>query len=88
MPSFKTGHPNIPEDMIAQIHKGERIIPANQNNPNVPVDLKNANSSGTVYNIDMTINGGNANANDIANQVISKLKVITDKNNKSNMVKL
>jgi TP901 family phage tail tape measure protein len=43
-------------------------------------------NSNTVYNIDMTINGGNANANDIANQVISKLKVIGNKSNKSNMV--
>ena len=55
--------------------------------------LKNAasgNSStsnaNTVYNIDMTVNGGNANANDIANQVMKKLQVVASQNNKSNKV--
>jgi TP901 family phage tail tape measure protein len=55
--------------------------------------LKNAasgNSStsnaNTVYNIDMTVNGGSANANDIANQVMKKLQVVASQNNKSNKV--
>jgi hypothetical protein len=52
-----------------------------------PVDTSTASSSGnTVYNIDMTINAANGNANDIADQVIRKLKVETSKNNKSNAV--
>jgi TP901 family phage tail tape measure protein len=77
LPSFDVGTSYVPNDMIAQIHKGERIIPASENN---------ANSLSSVYNINMTVNGGNANANDIADQVMSKLKVISNKNNKSNMV--
>ncbi len=32
LPSFDVGSPYVPRDMIAQIHKGERIVPANQNN--------------------------------------------------------
>jgi TP901 family phage tail tape measure protein len=55
--------------------------------------LKNAASgntstsnANTVYNIDMTVNGGTANANDIANQVMKKLQVVASQNNKSNKV--
>jgi hypothetical protein len=36
----------------------------------------------------MTVNGGNANASDIADQVIRRLKVETSKTNKSNMVRM
>ena len=48
-------------------------------------------SSGTtnnssVYNVTMTINGGNNNPNEIADQVMKKLSVISAKNNKRNMV--
>jgi TP901 family phage tail tape measure protein len=43
-------------------------------------------NSNTVYNIDMVVNGGGANANEIANQVMMKIKNISDKNNTSNKV--
>ena len=43
-------------------------------------------NSNAVYNIDMTINGGGANANEIANQVMAKIKTISNQNNKSNKV--
>ena len=59
---------------------------------NQKVSAVNSNTSSTsgdtVYNVNMTVNGGNANANDIADQVIRKLKVETSKNNKSNMVRM
>ena len=53
-----------------------------------PVSTNTSSSTGnTVYNIDMTVNGGNnSNASEIADQVIKKLKVETSKNNKTNMV--
>jgi hypothetical protein len=46
-----------------------------------------SSSGGTVYNIDMTINGGNQNPNEIADQVIRRLKLESSRNNKSNAVK-
>lgn len=49
------------------------------------VSTETSSSAGsTVYNIDMIINGGDAVT--IADQVIKKLKLVTSKNNKSNMV--
>jgi len=64
LPSFDVGTNFVPNDMIAQIHKGERIIPASQNNNTM---------DGSTYNI--TINAGsNASADDIAKTVINKIK--------------
>jgi TP901 family phage tail tape measure protein len=63
LPSFASGINNVPYDMIAQIHKGERITPASQNN----------GTMGSTYNI--TVNAGsNASADDIAKTVINTLK--------------
>ena len=40
LPSFDVGTDNVPHDMIAQIHKGERIVPAAYNNENDTNSLK------------------------------------------------
>jgi len=57
------------------------------NNQKLGVSNSNTSTGSTVYNIDMTINGGSSNPNEIADQVIRKLKVETSKNNKSNAVR-
>jgi len=57
------------------------------NNQKLGVSNSSTSTGSTVYNIDMTINGGNANSNEIADQVIRRLKVETSKNNKSNAVR-
>jgi len=50
--SFDTGTDFVPRDMIAKIHKGERIIPANQNNGRTGINI--------------TVNvSGNTNAPDV-----------------------
>jgi hypothetical protein len=63
IPSFSVGTNFVPNDMIAQIHKGERIIPASQNNGTM---------DGSTYNISVTVN--NEDANGIANVIMDKIK--------------
>lgn len=49
LPSFAVGTDYVPRDMVAQIHKGERIVPAKYNNgsgSNVVVNLVEAPGSG------------------------------------------
>ena len=54
--SYAIGTPYVPHDMIAQIHKGERIIPASQNNGtmgstfNVTLNIARADSSIDIEN--------------------------------------
>jgi hypothetical protein len=68
MPSFAVGTSYVPHDMIAQIHKGEAIIPASQNN----------GTMGSTYNV--TVNAGsNANPQDIAKAVTDALKNMESK---------
>jgi hypothetical protein len=33
LPSFDVGTPYVPRDMVAKVHRGERIVPASQNRP-------------------------------------------------------
>ena len=62
LPSFDVGTNFVPNDMIAQIHKGERIIPASQNN----------GTMGTTIN--MTLNIARADSSiDIENAVKSAM---------------
>jgi TP901 family phage tail tape measure protein len=43
-------------------------------------------TSSSVYNIQMTVNGNNATSDDIANQVIKKINLVAQRNNKTNSV--
>lgn len=75
LPSFDIGTNFVPHDMIAQIHKGERIIPASQNN----------GTMGSTYNI--TVNAGsNASADDIAKVVMDTIKRNTGMTNTNRRV--
>lgn len=64
LPSFDVGTSYVPRDMIAQIHKGERIVPASQNTAS---RTSSGNASFNVtnsININWTSSGGAANDND------------------------
>ncbi|CAM8845089.1 Bacteriophage tail tape measure N-terminal domain-containing protein [Burkholderia pseudomallei] len=43
MPSFDVGTPFVPNDMIAQIHRGEAIVPAHMNSPYSPGNVSVSN---------------------------------------------
>jgi hypothetical protein len=77
LPSYYVGSPYIPEDQIAQLHKGERVLTAEQN--------KNFSSSGPVTN-NITINGADKDPKQIAQEVMIQLERIQSKNNKTNLV--
>ena len=77
LPSYDVGSPYIPEDQIAQLHKGERVLTAEEN--------KNFSSSGPITNI-ININGTDLNKKEIAQAVMVELDRVQKKNNKSNKV--
>ena len=77
LPSYDVGSPYIPEDQIAQLHKGERVLTAQEN--------KNFSASGPITN-NITINGADKNAKQIAREVMVELERAQKKNNKTNMV--
>jgi TP901 family phage tail tape measure protein len=78
MPSYKSGIDYIPHDQIAQLHKGERVITAQDN--------KNFSSGTSVMNVEMNITG--SNSDDIAKKVMVELDRLQQKNNKTNKVRI
>ena len=77
LPSYEVGSPYIPEDQIAQLHKGERVLTAQEN--------KNFSSPGPVTN-NITINGADKDPKQIAQEVMIQLERMQSKNNKTNLV--
>jgi TP901 family phage tail tape measure protein len=77
LPSYDVGSPYIPEDQIAQLHKGERVLTAQEN--------KNFSSTGPVTN-NITINGADKDPKQIAQEVMLQLERMQSKNNKTNLV--
>jgi hypothetical protein len=77
LPSYEVGSPYIPKDQIAQLHKGERVLTAEEN--------KNFTTSGPITNI-ININGSDLNKKEIATAVMVELDRVQSKNNKTNMV--
>ena len=77
LPSFATGIDYLPNDMIAQLHQGERVLTKEEN--------KNYSSSAPTTNI-ININGSDLNKKEIAQAVMVELDRAKNKNNKTNMV--
>ena len=75
LPSFDSGTPYVPRDMIAKIHRGERIVPAAENAAG-----RLGVRGGGGHNITVNVAGGNgppslirANAGRGAREVLSIL---------------
>jgi hypothetical protein len=77
LPSFATGIDYLPNDMIAQLHQGERVLTKEEN--------KSYSSSAPTTNI-ININGSDLNKKEIAQAVMVELDRAQKKNNKTNMV--
>jgi hypothetical protein len=62
LPSFAVGTPYVPHDMVAKIHKGEAIVPANQNRAGGGVTVNVINNSSAKV---QTKQGASGNGTDI-----------------------
>jgi len=74
IPKFEAGINVVPTDMLAMIHKNEAVVPANMNpfNPNA---TSSAIASGSVYNIQVELNGTNLTAQDVATAIHKEMKI-------------
>jgi TP901 family phage tail tape measure protein len=74
IPKFDAGVNMVPADMLALIHKNEAVIPANMNpfNPNA---TSSAIASGSVYNIQVELNGTTVTAQDVAAAIHKEMKI-------------
>jgi hypothetical protein len=72
VPKFENGINSVPVDMLAQLHKNEAVIPANMNpfNPNAT-----AAATGSVYNINVELNGTNLTAKDVALEIRNEMRI-------------
>ena len=72
IPKFEYGINSVPADMLALIHKNEAVIPANMNpfNPNA-----SAAATGSVYNINVELNGTNVTAKDVALEIRNEMRL-------------
>ena len=72
IPKFEDGINMVPANMVAQLHKNEAVIPANMNpfNPNAT-----AAATGSVYNINVELNGTNLTAKDVAREIHNEMRI-------------
>jgi len=76
IPSYDVGTDYVPADTLAMVHKGERIIPADQN--------KTYNDGGMTNHF--IINGTDLNKKEIADEIMVRLDRVQRQNNKTNKV--
>jgi hypothetical protein len=76
LPKFETGINNVPYDMAAILHTGERVLTKEEN--------KNYPASNLTISPTFNITGGNSQ--EIVDEVMVKLTTLANKNNKSNRV--
>ena len=74
LPKFEAGINMVPADMLALIHKNEAVVPAHMNpfNPNAATP---AIASGSVYNINVELNGTTVTAQDVATQIHKEMRL-------------
>ena len=72
VPMFEDGINMVPANMLAMLHKDEAVIPANMNpfNPNAAAAV-----SGSVYNINVELNGTNVTAQDVALEIRNEMRI-------------
>jgi TP901 family phage tail tape measure protein len=74
IPMFENGINMVPANMLAMLHKNEAVVPANMNpfNPNA---TSSAIASGSVYNINVELNGTTVTAQDVAAAIHKEMRV-------------
>jgi hypothetical protein len=72
VPQFKDGINTVPMDMLAMIHKNEAVVPAHMNpfNPDASAAV-----SGSVYNINVELNGTTVTAKDVALEIRNEMRI-------------
>ena len=72
VPNFEHGINMVPKEMLAILHPREAVVPERYNkfNPNAE-----SVSSGSVYNIDVVLNGTTVTADDVANSIAAKMRI-------------
>ena len=72
VPMFENGINMVPANMLAMLHKDEAVIPANMNpfNPNASAAV-----SGSVYNINVELNGTTVTAKDVALEIRNEMRI-------------
>ncbi|HVY12230.1 MAG TPA: hypothetical protein VHB73_01540 [Alphaproteobacteria bacterium] len=80
LPSFDIGTPYVPQDMVAKIHKGERIVPAAQNRggnfggPTFYIDARGADAQG-MADLQATIKRLNGKIESYAGKGVTEARV-------------
>jgi len=72
VPMFEDGINMVPANMLALLHKNEAVVPANMNpfNPNASAAV-----SGSVYNINVELNGTTVTAKDVALEIRNEMRI-------------